>query len=114
MSNKRRQALRAPTLAPLTDRDVLRALTEQADYLGRDQDGSAWLLVRTTPQLVEWLATMDAPTEDCEDGGHDEDGDEDMCVEDAILRANGPGGHSVPLAPPYNEDDEPDDHGGAP
>lgn len=51
-----------------TDHDVLRELVNNADLLGHDSDRGVWLLVRTTPQLLEWLATMDAATENDEEG----------------------------------------------
>lgn len=50
-----------------TDRDALREIAEGADVLGPDVDGGAWVLVRTTQELVDYLAHLDAEVEDWED-----------------------------------------------
>lgn len=70
------RALEADPAKSPTDRDALRALVNGGDYLGNDADGDAWLLVRTTPAMIEWLATMDAKTDDAEDGGDGNSADE--------------------------------------
>lgn len=75
----------APDFVPVfNDREALRALVAEADHLGVDPDGASWLLIRTTRELVDYLAHLDAERaddepddfgEDCdpkEDGGDDE------------------------------------------
>ena len=55
-----------------TDRTILQALVDNADLVGHAADGCAFLLVRTTPELLAFLAEMDAQADDAEDNG---DGD---------------------------------------
>jgi len=89
--------------APL---DVLRALAQDADILGWGPDGRVYLLVQVPREVVEYLETFDAPTEDDEPAPDEEDR-EDACVEDEILQAKGAGGNRVPWTACYAEDDEP-------
>lgn len=69
----------------LTDRDVLRALIDGADHLGTNRNGESWLLVRTTAELIDHLATLDAETADDEETWDREldksELDDDQCVD---------------------------------
>ena len=48
------------------DRHALQAIAEQADLIGRADDGSVFLLIRTTPELLSYLEAVGADTEDLE------------------------------------------------
>lgn len=54
-----------------TDRGVLRAIADELDVIGKDPYGCTWALVRTTPQLLQYLEAMDASTENDEDSDDD-------------------------------------------
>lgn len=60
------------------DRDALRAIAADLDIIGKDPDGCAWALVRTTPELLAYLATFDAGTENDEDSDDDGGGNYDL------------------------------------
>jgi hypothetical protein len=78
-------ALSASAGTPLSDRDVLRALVDGADLLGMDRNEGAFLLVRTTPQLLEYLATMDAAVEDAEGEEDDEENGDGQRVDSQLV-----------------------------
>lgn len=67
-----------------SDSEALRALVEEADHLGFDPDGACWLLIRTTEELVDYLAHLDGEHEDWEDelDGEREDDEENGDRED--------------------------------
>lgn len=77
------------------DRHALQAIMEQADLIGHAPDGSAFLLVRTTPELLAYLAEAGAATED--DEGSEAEGEQ---VEFRKAGSVCPSG--------FMEDDEPD------
>lgn len=56
-----------------TDREALRALVAEADLLGVDPDGGAWLLIRSTRELIEYLMLLDAEQADLEDMREDDE-----------------------------------------
>jgi hypothetical protein len=71
----------------LTDREVLRAIAENADLLNAERiAGGLWLLTPITPELVEYLATVGAEDEDSEpdqdEGGTEEGADPDLEPDD--------------------------------
>lgn len=100
------------------DRGVLRAIAEELDVIGKDPDGCTWALVRTTPELLTYLAEMDAAT----DG--DEDTDEDRDVDDEnIIAQMECGSHAAGVSEDDEDngdfendqcDDQPCFHGGIP
>lgn len=113
----------------LTDRDVLQAIADEADLIGRTYWGECYVLVKIPDQVLTFLAELDAGSADLEpeapeggaDDGNDPDrepDDEDGDAEDEIL-ANSLSGRlsarrrRARVTPPFAEDDEPQsDEGG--
>jgi hypothetical protein len=63
-----RQSPPVPAPQPLSPAETLRQLLGHADILGRDPEGSVWLLLSADERLFDILTTFEAGAEDAEEG----------------------------------------------